>query len=633
MKSSFCSRSFIILQILLLICFNGIANEKLYTEARTLQHEGKYDEAIVGFKNCLLLPIDGEDITSHQMTFYTNALVQLMNTFQSKGDPDACISALQEVFQASPVMQEYCLRDFYSVMGYALSRTENMKEAETMTLKAFTLPLYMATPERLFRDYAYAAAVFYSNPDYREEVIYWCEEALHQAQLCKNTSGEQWVLAMLGSHYKRSGYLDKALKLYQQSKEKSQLRNDDLGVVNSLQTLVGLFLEWGIPEYANMYASEAIQVEKKTTNKNPMISAQTYINKGMALYQLGMTDSVSFYIEKARKLCQSLPYNSGMVDIDLLNGSILTNDINRGGDSLEQGISDLMNVTENGTAANRAKAYNQLAQTYFKMGKDILAERMLDSMCTIMSKNYTPSYINIDYEQILNHYLKKRNLDKIGQYLSMLLSEKHSFDENKLKFNLVESIADLHTEKKKQKLQILQLEKDNQRLWFMIYMVISFIIISVVVALLYYQKKRHKQQMEQTNDKLAQLIEKLNQSDAGQMNAAQEIKEYLNDKKKRKELETLTPYILKDEGEAKFRQYFELMHPMFLHRLHERVPSATPREELLSMLIALKQDNKRIAELMAIAPRSVLMQRHRFRHKIGMRTEVPLEKFIEGLLK
>lgn len=67
MKSSFCSRSFIILQILLLICFNGIANEKLYTEARTLQHEGKYDEAIVAFKNCLLLPIDGEDIISHHI--------------------------------------------------------------------------------------------------------------------------------------------------------------------------------------------------------------------------------------------------------------------------------------------------------------------------------------------------------------------------------------------------------------------------------------------------------------------------------------------------------------------------------------------------------------------------------------
>jgi DNA-binding CsgD family transcriptional regulator len=50
------------------------------------------------------------------------------------------------------------------------------------------------------------------------------------------------------------------------------------------------------------------------------------------------------------------------------------------------------------------------------------------------------------------------------------------------------------------------------------------------------------------------------------------------------------------------------------------------------MLIFLKQDNKEIAELMAIAPRSVLMLRHRFRQKIGMTTENSLEEFIENML-
>ena len=63
------------------------------------------------------------------------------------------------------------------------------------------------------------------------------------------------------------------------------------------------------------------------------------------------------------------------------------------------------------------------------------------------------------------------------------------------------------------------------------------------------------------------------------------------------------------------------------------MPSITPREELLSMLIALKQENKKISELMAIAPRSVLMLRHRFRQKIGLSTELSLESFIEELLK
>ena len=59
-------------------------------------------------------------------------------------------------------MHEERLRDYYSVLGYALSRTENMKEAEKTMLKALTLPLHHATPERYFRDYAHAAAVFYS---------------------------------------------------------------------------------------------------------------------------------------------------------------------------------------------------------------------------------------------------------------------------------------------------------------------------------------------------------------------------------------------------------------------------------------------------------------------------------------
>ena len=112
----------------------------------------------------------------------------------------------------------------------------------------------------------------------------------------------------------------------------------------------------------------------------------------------------------------------------------------------------------------------------------------------------------------------------------------------------------------------------------------------------------------------------------------QEVKEFLTDKDNRQELETLTPYVLKESGEIKFRQHFELLFPLFLPYLREKVPSVSRREELLAMLIALKQDNKNIAELLAIAPRSVLMLRHRFRQKIGLTTESPLENFIDDIL-
>ena len=617
-------------QAFILICCVCLANDTLFKQARALQRDGKYEEAIVAFKAYLSQPMHRDDFSDEQMALYTDALMQLMNTFQSKGDPEACVTTLQEVFKASPILQKNYVRDYYSVLGYALSRTENMKEAEETMLKAFTFPLHQATPERYFRDYAYAAAVFYSNPDYQTEVIDWCKEALAQAELCKNTSGKQWVMAMLGSLYKRNGLIDRSLEFFQQSKEEAQKKKDELGVLNSLHALVDLFLYWDVPEYANLYASEAVEVEKTMTVENPMVSAQTYINKGRALQQLGQTDSVSFYADKARNLCQSLPYNSGMVDVNLLYGTYMTE---KGGDSLQTGIAELQQVAQQGTVVNRVKAYHQLALTYLKNKDNNRAEVMLDSMYTLLHHNDSPIYIHLDYQPILDYYLERKNPHKAEQYVRMMLQEQQVFKDKRLKFNLIEGIVDLQTKQHQQELEIVQLSKTNQRLWFLIAIVLSLVTIAAIVALLFYQKKQHKIQMKKADDQFAKLVEKLNQSITEKEKIAKEICELLNDKEKRQELESLTPSLLQTSGEAKFRQCFEMLYPVFLPHLREKVPTITRREELLSMLIVLKQDNKEVAELLAIAPRSVLMLRHRFRQKIGMTTDKSLENFIEENLK
>ena len=629
MNSPFWRKHLLIFQAFILICCTCFAQGNLFQEARTLQREGKFDEAIVTFKNYLSQPVNEDALTNQELILHTEALMQLMNTFQSKGEPEACIAALQEVYNASPTLQKQCLRDYYAVLGYALSRTEKMQEAEETMMKALTLPLHQATPERYFRDYAYAAAVFYSNPNYQKEVIHWCEEALVQAELCKNTSGKQWVTAMLGSLYKRNGHLNKAVELFQQSKQEAQTRKDDLGVLNSLHTMIDLFLYWDIPEYANIYAAEAIRVEQNMTTENPMVSAQTYIDKGWALHQLGMADSVLFYTKQARKYCQSLPYNSGMVDVNLLEGTCLTE---KNGNAIDLGIVELQQVTQQATAINRAKAYHQLAQTYLKAEKNDLAEVMLDSLYALLIQSGSPTYIQLDYQPILNHYLKNRNQKKLEQYVVLMLQEQQALKAKKLKYNLVETIVDIQTEKKRQELKMIRLGQANQRLWFLIVVVLSILIVSLIVAFLFYQKKQHKTQMKQADEKLTSLAEKLNQSNAEKEMRAQEIKEFLKEKDNRQELETLTPSILQTEGESKFRQCFEMLYPLFLPRLREKVPSITRREELLSMLIVLKQDNKRIAELLAIAPRSVLMLRHRFRQKIGMNTEYSLENFIDDTM-
>jgi DNA-binding CsgD family transcriptional regulator len=394
--------------------------------------------------------------------------------------------------------------------------------------------------------------------------------------------------------------------------------------------LIDLFIYWDVPEYANQYASEAILVETNMTAKNPMVSAQTYISKGRALLKLGELDSVAYYTEKARELCRQLPYNSGMVDVDLLHGTYLTE---KGGDAMHLGIQELEQVTLQGTDINRARAYHQLAQTYLRSDDEDMAEVMLESMYMLLNQNDSPALIDLDYKSIINHYIKVNDQQRVEQYTQMMLEEQQALKAKRLNYNLIDAIVDSQTEQQSRELQISQLEQANQRLLFIIYIVFSLVIISVIVVRLIHQRRVHKIQIERADNKLANISEELKQTHAEKEIISQKIDDIIDDMESRQELETLTPSVLQNKGETKFRQRFELLYPLFLPHLREKVPNITRREELLSMLIVLKQDNKGIAELLAIAPRSVLMLRHRFRQKIGMTTELSLEEFIEELLK
>lgn len=116
---SWCRRTLLFL-VATLIGGASFASEGLFREARTLQRNGKHDEAIEAYKNYLTQPIAEEELTGKQLFLYTEALMQLMNTFQSKGEPEVCIQTLEEVFKASPTLQKLCLRDYYSVMGFVI---------------------------------------------------------------------------------------------------------------------------------------------------------------------------------------------------------------------------------------------------------------------------------------------------------------------------------------------------------------------------------------------------------------------------------------------------------------------------------------------------------------------------------
>lgn len=83
-------------------------------------------------------------------------------------------------------------------------------------------------------------------------------------------------------------------------------------------------------------------------------------------------------------------------------------------------------------------------------------------------------------------------------------------------------------------------------------------------------------------------------------------------------MESLQPRLLTNEEEEQFRTAFSSLHPTVLHQLRSICPRATRTDELMCMLIVLKQTNEEIARTLGISRSSVLQNRYRLRTKLNL---------------
>ena len=85
-------------------------------------------------------------------------------------------------------------------------------------------------------------------------------------------------------------------------------------------------------------------------------------------------------------------------------------------------------------------------------------------------------------------------------------------------------------------------------------------------------------------------------------------------------------------GRLEFRKSFIEYYPDFMFRLRKAVPDITAGEEILCMLLHLKQSSSDIAAILSICRKSVKQTRYRLRAKIGLSPEITLDTFIRQLV-
>lgn len=446
-----------------------------------------------------------------------------------------------------------------------------------------------------------------------------------------------------GTLYRRRGNLSDAIDLYLESRKLAQEKGDAPGEAAACNALAELYLYWDVPGYADIYISQALARNEEQHNGHPMIAVQSLLLKGQIVQETGHPDSALYYYDRAEKISSTLPYTAGQADVDYLTGAFRLEHCT--GDSLAEGWRKLRRVTAEGTPLLRAKAYYRLALGDLKEGRQEAAEIMLDSMYSLMHRFNPPQYIEVDYEVVLRHYLAKKDLPNVERYVLDLIEEcKFNFNSD-ICTKMYENIVTLQTEAEQQRLRLSQMEAENSRLYYRVCICISVLILTLAAVLIFYKRRLYRIKQQLLEARLSALLDHLQDERRKQAEAEariseltlhkekteQKLTELLTEKENRKEAETVTPGLLQEEGEARFRQRFNLLYPRFHAALQEKAPNIGRREELLAMLIVLRQDMHQIEAIMGIAYRSVNMARYRLRKKLGLDGDESLEDTIRKL--
>ena len=150
------------------------------------------------------------------------------------------------------------------------------------------------------------------------------------------------------------------------------------------------------------------------------------------------------------------------------------------------------------------------------------------------------------------------------------------------------------------------------------------------------EKKLSEQQLRDQSERLQQLITSRQELNNHNEELLRQLAEVQSTHEKTCDLdrvmEKLQPRLLTHEEEEQFRTAFAALYPSALHQLRSICSRATRTDELLCMLIILKQTNEEVARTLGISRASVLQNRYRLRNKLNLPEGSDLDTEIRRLL-
>lgn len=611
----------------------GTQADYLYTRSRCYQFTRQYDKAIDISRRIMdLVPAPGDTLAHESIrTRAVGAMNNVNNIFYFTNRAAEGADWFHRLRSNPPaLLNECCRRDMMIFEGYLAGLAGQSKRAEAVMDSAWATPIYRKTAENTFRDCAFTANVYYSLPNRQEERENLLKYAISEGRKDKNVPGINWAMNTLGMIYKEQNRFQDAVQLQYQGLEIGLRQQDSAFCSKCFFVLSQIYYKWKAYPQARYYINKAATWDnnKYVTNND---RGDQYSRKYMvadklpgysreerlkllatadSCYRLASKSNPITYVYRAREWLMRPPFDA------------------------EKGLLELDKYKEQNTSVTDNTIKSLQIIGLIRAGREAEARRILSDI-----KEY-PTNESYDYlDTLMSHYIRQGDNLAIAHLTKLREPILKDYQEQAVREAVMGADVKYKTKEKEQENRLLaaEVEIKNSRLQFSIVIGLCLLAIGLCIGGWFWMRQKalklhlhlEKKEKETAENRLCEQADRLKQLIASRQelnNHNEELLRQLAEVQSAHEktcdldrvMESLQPRLLTSEEEEQFRTAFSSLHPTVLHQLRNICSRATRTDELMCMLIVLKQTNEEIARTLGISRSSVLQNRYRLRSKLNL---------------
>lgn len=455
------------------------------------------------------------------------------------------------------------------------------------------------------------------------------EEAVRELHEGTSTDDPVDVLSQMGYFLMRSGDYMKALEYFQEAADSingERKHRDIKGDITLYGNMCTLYARLGMTKEALDANARAINISQ--ANGNPLLS-DLYNFRGGIHESAGNLDSSYYYMRHAIEILDRVPRHATkeeLTDFYLQNMYVsMIEHHKQYPDSINTAIKVLERIETGPNGSTTARFAIGLG--YVETGNAAKGLAMMESATREFEKQQWGESIHWAYKLLLDVYGKLGITDKA----TALYPEYNRLNDSIAASERSNAViaADIRYKASRKEAEIKQLNATlisvRQRI-VMTWTVIALATIAVI-AISYRIIKKNRSKRQHLNEHISELLTSQEELNSRLQTLISEIDSSSIENAKG----VITPSLIKNDEIGKFRRTFELLYPEWLGRLRAQAPKLTQNDELLCMLIYLKQTPEEISNCLSITRMSVNSARYRVRGKLGLSKETDLDQYIQSL--